>query len=63
MIRALLSNRAFIIGAVLSTFFIGAAAISYLWTPYDVETLDIRAKLQPASGSLTVNPIRAVEAS
>ncbi|MEL7462448.1 MAG: ABC transporter permease [Pseudomonadota bacterium] len=49
MIRALLTNRAFVIGAFLSALFIGAAVISYLWTPYDVETLDIRSKLQPAS--------------
>ncbi|MEL6793136.1 MAG: ABC transporter permease [Pseudomonadota bacterium] len=51
MIRALLTNRAFVIGAFLSALFIGAALISYLWTPYDVELLDIRSKLQPASAA------------
>ncbi|MEM7545290.1 MAG: ABC transporter permease [Pseudomonadota bacterium] len=49
MIRALATNRAFMIGAVLSALFIGAALISFLWTPFDVEALDIPAKLQPAS--------------
>ncbi len=49
MIRALATNRAFLIGTVLSALFIGAALLSFVWTPFDVEALNIKAKLQPAS--------------
>ncbi|MHA6266287.1 ABC transporter permease [Aliiroseovarius sp. CAU 1755] len=38
-----------IIGACLSTVFLGAALLSFLWTPYDVTNLDIAAKLRPPS--------------
>ncbi|MEM8752060.1 MAG: ABC transporter permease [Pseudomonadota bacterium] len=51
MIRALLSNRAFVIGAVLSGIFVGAALLSFLWTPHDVIRLAIGEKLQPASAA------------
>ncbi|MHA1127954.1 MAG: ABC transporter permease [Alphaproteobacteria bacterium] len=43
---AFLKNRSFIIGAFLAAIFIGAALISFLWTPFDVTKLDIAHKLQ-----------------
>ena len=49
MIRALLTNRAFLIGAILSTAFIGAAIVSLFWTPHDVEAINIAEKLRPPS--------------
>ena len=39
-------NRNLIIGAVLSTVFVLLAAVSFIWTPYDIEALDIPNKLQ-----------------
>jgi peptide/nickel transport system permease protein len=44
-------NRSLILGAALSALFVLAAALSYLWTPADVETLNIAARLQPPSAS------------
>lgn len=49
MIWSALSNRAFAFGALLSFIFIGAALLSFIWTPFDVEALNIKAKLQSAS--------------
>ncbi len=43
-------NRALIIGAALSAVFVCAAALSFVWTPYDVTTMDIPDRLQPPSG-------------
>ena len=37
------------IGAGLSTLFLAAALLSFLWTPYDVEVLNISSKLRPPS--------------
>lgn len=36
-------------GAALATVFAFAALLSFVWTPYDVATLDIAAKLRPPS--------------
>ncbi|MBW3099061.1 ABC transporter permease [Pseudohoeflea coraliihabitans] len=48
---AALRHPAFIAGLVLTLLFVGAALLSYLWTPYDPTRLDIAAKLQtPTSG-------------
>ncbi|MDE2791107.1 MAG: ABC transporter permease [Paracoccaceae bacterium] len=40
-----------ITGAILTVFFLSLAGVSYLWTPFPVEQLDIGRKLQPP-GSL-----------
>lgn len=42
-------NRNLVIGGVLSALFLIAALISFIWTPYNVETLTISNKLQPVS--------------
>ena len=39
-------NRNLIIGTALTAVFITLAALSFIWTPYDIETLDIANKLQ-----------------
>ncbi len=49
-VKAALRNRSFMIGASLAAIFIGAALISFLWTPFDVTKLDIPNKLQKPSG-------------
>ena len=41
--------RSLIIGAILSGTFLVAAAISLVWTPYDVTALDIAARLEKPS--------------
>jgi len=38
--------RGMIIGSVLSGLFLCLAALSFVWTPYDIESLDIPNKLQ-----------------
>jgi peptide/nickel transport system permease protein len=43
--------RALVTGGVLALVFIVAALVSFFWTPYDVTSLDIAARLQPPSGS------------
>jgi len=42
-------SRGLIIGAVLSAAFVLMAALSLVWTPYDIESLNIPARLQPPS--------------
>ena len=42
---------ALIFGACLSAVFAGAAVLSFLWVPYDIEALDIANKVQPPSGA------------
>lgn len=37
------------VGAIITAVFIGAAALSLVWTPYDPTSLDILARLQPPS--------------
>ena len=39
-------NRGLMIGAALTLGFVVLAALSFVWTPYDIEVLDIPAKLQ-----------------
>ena len=39
-------NRGLMIGAVLTLGFVVLAALSFVWTPYDIEVLDIPTKLQ-----------------
>ena len=45
-LKSTLRNRSFMIGASFAALFIGAALLSYLWTPFDVTKLDIPHKLQ-----------------
>jgi peptide/nickel transport system permease protein len=44
-------NRSLWIGALISALFLAAAVISFVWTPYDIEALDIPNRLKPPSGS------------
>ena len=37
-------------GAATSAFFLAAALLSFIWTPYPVETLDISVRLRPFGG-------------
>ena len=46
LLKSILRNRSFMIGASFAALFIGAALLSYLWTPFDVTKLDIPHKLQ-----------------
>ena len=39
-------NSSLIVGLGLSLFFLSAAILSFLWTPYDIEVLDIPEKLR-----------------
>jgi peptide/nickel transport system permease protein len=46
-------NRNLIIGTALTVLFLILAAMSFVWTPYDIEALDIPNKLQfPGGGNL-----------
>tara|TARA_R110002096_G_scaffold122204_11_gene264604 strand:- start:1850 stop:2719 length:870 start_codon:yes stop_codon:yes gene_type:complete len=47
LLRQALRSRSLIIGLILSGLFVGAALLSYLWTPFDVESLNIPNKLKP----------------
>ena len=38
-------KRGLILGAVLTLLFVAAALVSFVWTPFDIETLDIKNKL------------------
>lgn len=40
-----------ILGACLTALFAGAALLSFLWVPFDIETLDIASKMQPPSAA------------
>jgi peptide/nickel transport system permease protein len=40
-------SPSFVIGALLTTLFLGAAALSFVWTPQGVEGVAIGARLQP----------------
>ncbi|MGJ8534353.1 MAG: ABC transporter permease [Alphaproteobacteria bacterium] len=46
VLRQVLRSRSLIIGLVLSAVFIGAALVSYVWTPFDAEALNIPNKLK-----------------
>ena len=41
----------FWLGLVLTAVFAGAALLSFLWVPYDIESLDVANKIQPPSGA------------
>jgi len=43
--------RSLIVGAFLSLLFLGAACVSFVWTPYDIEVLDIPSRLQSPSAA------------
>ena len=44
-------SRNLIIGACLTVLFTGLAALSFLWTPYDIEVLDIPNRLLTLGGA------------
>lgn len=44
-------SRGLIIGAGVSLVFVTLAAMSFLWTPYDIETLNIPNKLKPPNAA------------
>lgn len=46
VLRQVLRSRSLIIGLMLSAVFIGAALVSYVWTPFDAEALNIPNKLK-----------------
>lgn len=39
-------NRSTVIGGLLTMTFVALALLSFVWTPFDIETLDIGSKLQ-----------------
>ena len=41
--------RSLIFGTILSLLFLGGALLSFLWTPFDIQTLAIPQRLQPPS--------------
>ena len=40
-------SRSLIVGAALTALFLGAAVLSFLWTPYDVTKLIVASRLKP----------------
>ena len=48
-VRQALASRSLVLGAILTLVFLGAALLSYVWTPYGVTGLDIANKLKPPS--------------
>ena len=44
-------NKSFVIGSGLSAVFLVLAGLSFIWTPYDIETLNIPNKLKGFSSS------------
>ena len=51
LIRTALNSRNLVLGLVLSLTFVGAALISFVWTPYDITALDIANKIKIPSGA------------
>ena len=49
LIQTALRNRSFTTGFVITCFVVLMAAVSFVWTPYDVTELDIAAKLKAPS--------------
>ncbi|MDJ0823097.1 MAG: ABC transporter permease [Paracoccaceae bacterium] len=43
-------SRSLTLGAALTAVFVGAALLSFLWTPGDVQAMDIAGRLQPPNG-------------
>lgn len=48
--RAAFSSRNFATGAALTLVFVAAALVSFIWTPYDVETLTVSQRMLPPTG-------------
>lgn len=48
-IRAALGHPAFLAGLLLTTLFVAAALVSFVWTPFDPEKMQIAAKLKAPS--------------
>ena len=46
---SVLRSPSFVIGLILVMFFVGLALISFVWTPYDVTTIEVSDKFAPAS--------------
>lgn len=44
-------SRGLIIGCILSALFLGLAVLSFVWTPYDIESLDIPNRLKTPSSA------------
>ena len=44
-------KRGLIIGAFLTLLFVAAALLSFVWTPFDIESLDIKNKLHAPNGT------------
>ena len=49
LIRAALRSPNFVIGAVITLFFVALALLSFVWTPYDYVAQNIPNKLKPPS--------------
>jgi len=46
LIRAALRSRNLMVGLILTLLFVGAALISFIWTPYDITVLNIANKIK-----------------
>jgi peptide/nickel transport system permease protein len=46
-----LKNKSFLIGGVISLLFFIIALLSYFWTPYPIDAINIKNKLLPAGGA------------
>lgn len=51
LLRVILSSRNLLIGLILTGIFTAAALLSFVWTPYDITTVDIASKLQTPSAA------------
>ncbi|MCO5065566.1 MAG: ABC transporter permease [Rhizobiaceae bacterium] len=49
LVRRAFANRSFAIGFAITALVVAAAAVSFVWTPYDVTRLVVADKLQPPS--------------
>ncbi|MGR3371928.1 MAG: ABC transporter permease [Pseudooceanicola nanhaiensis] len=49
--RLAFRSRSLVLGALLTLVFAAAALISFAWTPYNIETLDIANKIKPPSAA------------
>jgi peptide/nickel transport system permease protein len=49
ILRAALSSRSLVLGLCLTGIFVLAAALSFLWVPYDIEVFDIPNKIKGPS--------------
>ena len=51
LFEKILRSRNLVLGALLTLMFVVAALVSYVWTPFDVETLNIANKLKSPSSN------------